>query len=58
MAKQKQEIPLSFKISNSLAAAIEEERGLEIRSQSDMAKILIAEAVLVRKAKRNIDKLL
>ena len=37
---------------------IEQECEHENRSQSDMAKILIAEAVTYREAKRNIAKIL
>lgn len=58
MPKQKQEHPLSFKISSNMIAKIDQERELENRSQSDMAKILIAEALCCREAKRNINKIL
>jgi hypothetical protein len=58
MPKLKQEHPLSFKVSSALIAKIDQERELESRSQSDMAKILIAEALSFREAKRNMHKLL
>jgi hypothetical protein len=58
MPKQKQENSLSFKVSNSMIGKIEQEQVLENRSQSDMAKILIAEALCIREAKRNINKIL
>jgi len=58
MPKQKQENPLSFKVSNAIIARIDEERDIESRSQADMAKVLIAEALMYRDAKRNIRKIL
>lgn len=58
MSKQKQEIPFSFKVSNAMKTAIDQECEIENRSQSDMAKILIAEGLSARVSKRNIHKLL
>lgn len=37
---------------------LETECEIESRSQSDMAKILIGEALLIREAKRNMHKIL
>lgn len=58
MPKQKQEHPLSFKVSSAMISRIETECETESRSQSDMAKILIAEALMFREAKRNMHKVL
>lgn len=58
MPKQKQEHPLSFKVSNTMISKIETECELESRSQSDMSKILIGEALMIREAKRNMHKIL
>lgn len=58
MPKNKQEHPLSFKVSSAMISRIEQEQQIESRSQSDMAKILIAEAILIREANRNISKIL
>lgn len=58
MPKQKQEVPLSFKVSNSMKARIDEECEAESRAVADMAKILLAEALLIREAKRNTHKIL
>ena len=58
MPKQKQEHPLSFKVSSSMIAKIDHERETESRSQTDMAKILLAEALSIREAKRNMHKIL
>lgn len=58
MPKQKQEVALSFKVSNAMSARIDAECEIESRSISDMAKILIAEALMNREAKRNIAKIL
>lgn len=58
MSKLKQEIALSFKISHALKARLDQECDKDARSISDMAKILIAEAILIRESKHNITKLL
>lgn len=58
MPKQKQEHPLSFKVSSAMITRIDEEREAESRSQAEMTKILIAEALSIREAKRNIRKIL
>lgn len=58
MTKQKQEHPLSFKVSSTLISKIDGECEIESRSQTDMSKILIAEAISYREAKRNMHKLL
>lgn len=58
MPKQKQEIALSFKVSHALKAKLDQECENESRSQADMAKILIAEALGSRESKRNIHRLL
>lgn len=58
MPKAKQENALSFKISSSMIARIKEECDIESRSQSDMAKLLLAEALMSREGKRNIAKIL
>ncbi len=58
MPKQKQEISLSFKISNAMKTRIDQECETESRSQTDMAKILIAESLAYRDAKRNTHKIL
>lgn len=58
MPKQKQENPLSFKVSNAMISLIEKECEIESRSQSEMAKILIAEALCYRDAKRSMHKVL
>jgi hypothetical protein len=58
MPKQKQEHPLSFKVSSAMINGIDIEREIDSRSQSDMAKILIAEALKYREAKRSIHKIL
>lgn len=54
MAKQKQENALSFKTSNPMDARIEfycaQDKG---RPKADMAKILIAEALVARDALEN-----
>jgi len=54
----KQECALSFKISNALKAKLDEECERSARSQSDMAKILIARGLLTLEAERNIGKVL
>lgn len=58
MPKQKQEVALSFKISHALKAALDRECELQNRSNADMAKILLAEALGYLEAKRNTSKLL
>ncbi len=54
MPKQKQENALSFKTSNSMDTRIEfyctQDNG---RAKADMAKILIAEALVARDAQEN-----
>ena len=58
MSKQKQEVGLSFKISQAMSGRIAEECEQESRAISDMAKVLIAEALMFREAKRNMRKIL
>lgn len=58
MSKLKQEHPLSFKVSSAMIARIDQERENESRSQTDMTKILIAEALAYREAKHNIKRIL
>lgn len=58
MARNKQEIPLSFKVSDAMSAAITRECEIESRSISEMTKILLAEALVTRESKRNIHKIL
>lgn len=49
--KQKQEVPLSFKISNAMDARLEQECSRDNgRDKSAMAKILIDEALSIRDA--------
>lgn len=58
MSKSKQEVPLSFKVSHALKAALDKECEFQNRSNSDMAKILLAEALGYLEVKRNTNKLL
>lgn len=53
MAKQKQENALSFKTSNAMDSRIEYYCGKENRAKADMAKILIAEALVARDSQDN-----
>lgn len=58
MTKQKQEYPVSFKVGANMKSAIDEEMELDSRDQAPMIKILIAEAISIRRAKRSMNKLL
>lgn len=58
MPKLKQEIALSFKVSNAMKAKLDQECEIEHRSQADMAKLLLAEALGFREAKRNTSRIL
>jgi hypothetical protein len=58
MTKQKQEYSLSFKVSAAMKAKIDQECETENRSQADMTKLLIAEALCFRDAKSNTRKIL
>ena len=58
MPKLKQEVALSFKVSTALKAALYKECEIQNRSNADMAKILMAEALGYLEAKRNTNKLL
>lgn len=59
MTKQKQEITIaSFKVTASMKQAINEEMEKDHREQAPMIKLLIAEAIGVRRAKSSIQNLL
>lgn len=53
MSNQKNEIGLSFKITPRLKGRLDEECTKEGRSQAEMSKILLAEALVLRDAQAN-----
>lgn len=59
MLKQKQQITIaSFKVTESMKQAINEEMENDHREQAPMIKLLLSEAISIRRAKRTIQNLL
>jgi len=59
MAREKQEICIpSFKVTPAMKQGINEEMEIDHREQTPMIKVLLAEAIENRRAKRNIQRLL